>query len=463
MSDLAHAALDSDSEVVADAMEDGDVAFTRGTAAAAFRHRDFRIFWAGLFASNIGTWMQNIIVAAYVQKLTGDARWVGVVAFAQLGPLVLLSNFSGMLADSVDRKRFLTVMQLAQLAGSVVLAGIALEHHPSPWSIFVCMLTIGIANALGGPTQSAIAPSLVPKEDLPGAVSLFSFQMNMSRVIGPIIGGVLYAVSGAALVFAVNALTYLFAVYGIVVARYPRRVNAQFDGGAWRRFTSGFRLAWADPLVRRIMFILWTMSFVSLNFISFMAPHAQRDLGIDPASYGYELLYALFGIGAAAGAMSVGSVFARRDKGTLVRPALVVFAVALGVFGALRVASPAYVVVVVLGYAYFVVVTALSTQLQEHIGDEIRGRIMAIWIMGFGGLVGLSALVLGPIAQWSVSTLLIAGAVWLAVLATVAGPSRLRAEVEPGVRRVGAAQGRGPGHRVPRRARARARAGRVGG
>src|SRR5947209_10876162 len=115
MTDVARAALDSDSEVVADAMEDGDVTFTRGTASAAIRHRDFRVFWAGLFASNVGTWMQNIIVAAYVQKLTGDARWVGVVAFAQLGPLVLLSNFSGMLADSVDRKKFLTTMQCEQL------------------------------------------------------------------------------------------------------------------------------------------------------------------------------------------------------------------------------------------------------------------------------------------------------------------------------------------------------------
>src|SRR5206468_11875863 len=111
---------------------------------ASFRHRDFRIFWSGLFASNVGTWMQNIIVAAYVQKLTGDARWVGVVAFAQLGPLVLLSNFSGMLADMVDRKRYLTTMQLAQLVGSFVLAGIALAHHPSPWAIVGCMLAIGV-------------------------------------------------------------------------------------------------------------------------------------------------------------------------------------------------------------------------------------------------------------------------------------------------------------------------------
>ncbi len=427
MSD-ARAALDSESEAVAEAFEDGDVAFERGTARAALRHRNFRIFWGGLFASNIGTWMQNIIVAAYVQTLTHDARWVGVVSFAQLGPLLLLSNLSGMLADTVDRRKYLITMQCAQLVGSIVLAGVALAKHPSPWTIFACMLAIGVANALGGPGMSAIAPSLVPKEDLSGAVSLFSFQMNMSRVIGPIIGQVLFTQSGPALVFFVNALTYLFAVYSLVAASYPRRVNANVAGGVWNRFASGFRLAWRDPLVRRVLFILWTMSFISLNFISFMATHAQVNLGIDPKSDPYGVLYGLFGLGAAAGAMSVGSVFARRDKAALVRPGLFAFAASLAVFALLRGPVAAYFVVIPLGYAYFVVVTSLSTVLQQHISDDVRGRVMALWIMGFGGSVGLAGLVLGPVAQWSVSNLLLVGAVWAVVLALFSATRRLQSE-----------------------------------
>src|SRR5438067_7503431 len=148
MTDVARRSLDADSELFTDAIEDGDITFASGTARAAIRHHDFRVFWQGLFASNIGTWMQNVIVAAYVQKLTGDARWVGLVAFAQLGPLLVLSNLSGMLADTVDRRRYLVVMQSAQLAGSFVLAGIALAKHPSPWAIVGCLLGIGIANAL---------------------------------------------------------------------------------------------------------------------------------------------------------------------------------------------------------------------------------------------------------------------------------------------------------------------------
>ena len=429
MSDVARGALEAECEAVAEALEDGDVAFERGTARAALRHRDFRIFWGGLFASNIGTWMQNIIVAAYVQTLTRDARWVGVVAFAQLGPLVVLSIVSGMLADTIDRRRFLVTMQSAQLVGSLALALVALSDRPSPWTIFAVMLSIGIANALGGPGMSAISPSLVPKEDLPGAISLFSFQMNMSRVVGPIIGQVLFTRSGPALVFTVNAATYLFAIFGLVVARYPRRVNAAGATSRWEVLISGFRFAWNDRLVRRVLVILWTMSFVSLNFISFMPTHAQNNLGIDPKSDPYGVLYGLFGLGAAAGAVSVGSVFARRDMAALVRPAMVAFAISLLGFSLLRVAAPAYLVVLPLGYSYFVVVTSLSTVLQSHISDAVRGRVMALWIMGFGGSVGLAALLLGPVAQWSVSTLLVVGAAWAAVLAIVAAPRRLRPEV----------------------------------
>ena len=429
MSDVARRALDPESEAVAEALEEGDVAFERGTARAALRHRDFRIFWGGLFASNVGTWMQNIIVAAYVQTLTRDARWVGVVAFAQLGPLVVLSTVSGMLADTVDRRRFLVTMQAAQLVGSLVLAAVAVADRPSPWTIFAVMLGIGIANALGGPGMSAISPSLVPKEDLPGAISLFSFQMNMSRVVGPIIGQVLFTRSGPSLVFVVNAATYVFAILGLVTARYPRRVNRVGATSRWEVLVSGFRFAWNDRLVRRVLVIIWTMSFVSLSFISFMPTHAQNNLGIDPRSDPYGVLYGLFGLGAAAGAVSVGSIFARRDTAALVRPAMVAFAISLLGFALLRVALPAYFVVVPLGYSYFVVITSLSTVLQSHITDAVRGRVMALWIMGFGGAVGLAALVLGPVAQWSVSTLLVVGAAWAAVLAIVAAPRRLHSEV----------------------------------
>jgi MFS family permease len=424
-----HRSDDADSEQVSDALIDGAVVLVTGTARAALRHRDFRVFWSGVFASNIGTWMQNVLLGAYGFVLTHSAGYVGLLAFAQLGPLLFLSTVSGVLADTLDRRRLLVTAQLVQLALALVLAGLALGHHPSPVAIFLCVLAIGIANAMGGPGMSAIMPSLVPREDLSGAVALASVQMNLSRVIGPPIAALIYSRYGASPVFAINALTYLAAVYSLLAARYPRRVDAVITERGLARLMSGFRVASADRLVRLVLVVVFTFSFISLNFIPFMSVLAVEHYGISPKSTGYGMLYACFGLGAACGAVSVGSVFAHRPKAELVRPGLAAFAVLLALFGLLRVAAAAFPVAFVLGYAYFVVITSLSTVLQEHVEDAVRGRVMALWIMGFGGAVGVGALVWGPVAHHSIGALLVVGAAWALVLSALCAPARLYAGV----------------------------------
>ncbi len=419
-------------EQIAEASEGGDAVIRSGTARSALRHRDFRIFWGGMFASNIGTWMQNVIIGAYLQKNFDNAGLLGLKEFVQLGPLVFLSMLAGTIADIVDRRRYLVSMQCLQVAGSLVLAFVVASDSPSAAPILACMLGIGLANAMGGPGMSAISPSLVPPEDLPGAISLFSFQMNMSRVIGPVIGQVLYASTdsnaGASAVFIVNAATYGFAIYGLLTARYPRRAGGHSGIGVLRRIEEGFSLAWNDVLLRRVLFVIWTLSLLSLNFISFMPLHAVRNLGIDPKSEPYGVLYAVFGFGAAAGAMSVGSIFASRDKAALIRPGLMCFAVLLFAFAATRVEWVAYPIVCLLGYAYFLTITSLSTVMQAHITNEVRGRVMALWIMGFGGAVGVAAAIWSPVAEWSVSKLMYGGAAWAVVLAILATPRWLHTQ-----------------------------------
>jgi MFS family permease len=252
--------------------------------------------------------------------------------------------------------------------------------------------------------------------------------MNMSRVAGPLIGTAIYKAYGPGPVFAVNAVTYLFAVAGLVLSRYPRRAGAVLEERGFARLASGFRIAWHDLLVRRVLIILWTMSLISLNFIQFMSVHAQENLSIPAKSLAFGILYAAFALGAAAGAVSIGTVFASIDQARLVRPSMCAFTIFLAAFGALRGPTLAYPVVFALGYAYFAAITALSTVLQANIGNDVRGRIMSLWIMGFGGAVGVAALIWAPLADHSVVTLLEIGAVWAFVLVFVASPRSLRRE-----------------------------------
>ncbi|MDQ1521525.1 MAG: hypothetical protein QOI55_2598, partial [Actinomycetota bacterium] len=359
-----------------DALIDGDVAFARGTAQAAFRNRNFRICYLGAFASNIGTWMQNVLLGAYAYDLTHSSTFVGVLFFAQLGPLLFLSSIGGLLADVVDRRRLLVSLQCAQGLLSLVLAAlVAASDHPSKFALAGIVFAIGIANALSAPGLSAILPTLVPREDLPGAVALMSVQMNLSRVIGPAIGAAIYSQLGAPPVFVINAATYLFAVAGLLLAQYARRVGAVVDERGFARLVSGFRIARAEPLVRTLLGMLFTFSFFSLTFVGLMPVLADKNLAIAPKSVAYGLLYAAFGLGAALGAVSVGTVFARYAKVRLLRPGFIAFAVLLGAFSLLRSPGPAYPVALLLGYAYFAVITSMSTVLQSYVRDAVRGRV----------------------------------------------------------------------------------------
>jgi predicted MFS family arabinose efflux permease len=409
---------DPSAEDATDALVDGDRPLSTGTAVAALRHRDFRVVWSGMFASNIGTWMQNVLLGAFALRLTHDAAYVGLIFFAQLGPLLFLAPIGGTLADILDRRKLLIWMQLEQVVFSVLLAVLASASHPDRWAIFFCVLAIGIGNALSGPAMSALLPTLVPREDLPGAVSLQSVQMNLSRVIGPAIGAPLYVAFGVGTVFGLNALTYAFAIASLLVARYPARHASVEAETALTRFLSGFKIAAADPLIRRVLVTLAVFSFFSLTFVGLMPEIAESNFGIGPKSVAYGFLYATFGLGAASGAVTVGTYLAHRSKALIARRALVAFAVLLAAYALVRAPGFAFPVAFLLGFVYFMVITSLSISLQLHLDDGIRGRIMALWIMAFGGVVPLGVLAGGFLVGYtSITTVMLVGAAVALLLA----------------------------------------------
>jgi MFS family permease len=385
--------------------------------------------WSGTFASNIGTWMQNIALGVLGYQLTKSAGFVALLGFAQLGPLLVLALVGGYLADIIDRRRLLIVMQVEQLIFSIVLAVIA--HNPksaSHTALVVCVLIIGIGNALSGPALAALLPTLVPRRDLAGAVSLQSVQINLARVIGPALGGVLLPFLHYDGLFALNAGTYVFAVVGLLLVRPgadmiygegPAAV-AENEPRGLARLVGGVAIARSDPLVRTVLLTIAAISLFCLPFIGLMPVIAEVNLDIRSDSLSYGLLYACFGLGAAMGAISVGSFLSRQPRSRLVRGMLAGFAIALGSFAAVRMPWPAYPVVFLVGFFYFGAVTSMSTTLQEHLDDRVRGRVMALWIMGFGGTVPLGLLAGGFLVDHtSVTAVVAGGAVVAAVLAVV--------------------------------------------
>ena len=390
-----------------------------GSARAALAHRQFRLVWSGAFASNIGTWMQNVALGVFAYKISRSATYVALLGFAQLGPQLVLAVVGGALADIVDRKRMLIACQVEQAVMSLVLAWAAAARHPSKVGIFACVFAVGVGSALNNPAFAAVLPMLVGRRDLSGAVSLQSVQMNLSRVVGPAIGGLLLPAITAAGVFAVNAATYVFAIATLAAATLPRTYPTTGERGV-RRLLGGLTVARAERVVRQCLVTIATISFCCLPFIGLMPVLAAENLHIRPDSAAYGGLYALFGLGAAAGAVSVGTLFVGASRRRMVRAGLASFAAALAAFALIRSASLAYPVAVAVGYTYFLTVTALSTALQESIADNVRGRVMALWQTGFGGTVPLGLLAGGAVvSHTSITAVILGGAVVAAVLAVV--------------------------------------------
>jgi MFS family permease len=414
-------------EETGEGLHEGDIPFTPGTARAALAVRDFRIVWLGAFASNIGTWMQNVVLGAYAFELTRSPAYVSLVAFAQLGPLLLFSVVGGLLADTFDRRRILVVAQVVQLLGSLALAALVLGDDPSRVAIVAAVFVVGTGNAINAPAWVAMVPDLAGRQNMAGAISLNSTQMNASRVVGPAIGGVLFAGIGAAGVFTLNAVTYLFVIASLLVVHPPPAVVDASGPRGFRRLLGGFQVAREDRLVRRALVSLTVFSLLCLPFTGQMPTIAAENLGLRPKSLAYGLLYATFGLGAVLGAVSIGTFLASRSKAKIMRNGLAVFAVALAVFGLLRTAWPAYAVVLVIGFAYFATVTSLNTVLQQHLDDRVRGRVMSLWLMAFGGTVPIGLLIAGPVAEaTSITVVLLYGAVVAAGLAVYAHRTAVR-------------------------------------
>jgi MFS family permease len=395
-----------------DAFEEGDRAIRPSSARAALRHATFRRVFIGAFLSNIGSWMQNVVLGALAYDLTGSASFLGVLLFAQLGPLMLFSLVGGLLADAFDRRRLLVTVSTLQGLLSLALAWVARVDDPSRTSLVGIVFLIGVGQAVFGPTYSALLPALVGRDNLAGAISLNSAQMNGSRVIGPVIGSALYASTGAEWVFVGNAASYLLVIWSLLSVRLPPPVPDTSGLRGIRRLGAGFQVARQDRVVARCLIVIFTFSLLSLPFIGQMPTLADRNLGIDTESVSYGILYACFGVGALMGALSIGTVLSGRRLEGVVRVGLVAFAAFLAVFSLLRSPVAAYPAILLVGLAYFAVITSLSTVLQQRLDESNRGRVMALWIMGFGGTVPLGNLIAGPLIEaTSVTTVIFAGAI----------------------------------------------------
>ncbi|HUF99139.1 MAG TPA: MFS transporter [Ilumatobacter sp.] len=399
-----------------------------GSIRAAWSYPAFRLFFMGTGLSAVGSWMQSFTLPAYVDDRTGSAGLVGLLFFMQLGPQLLLSLPAGVLADRVDRRRLMIAMQLTMLALSVVIAFAVWRDLPL-WTLFVLQALIGIANTVNSPALSSAMPMLVGRADLPGAISLNSAMLNGSRILGPALAALLawwgFGVAGLLLV---NAGTFLFLIFPLLVVDLPRTTSVTQDRSPFRALVTGLGIARRRAVLRRSMIAMSLFSIISLPYVGLFPSIARMNWDVAATSGTYKAVYIVWGLGAFAGALSVGSIFRAIDKRRLVQLGFVAFSVSLATFALVPSVDWAYPVGAVLGFSYFVVATSLASLVQQNLADNERAATMPVWFMSFGGSVPVGLVIAGPIMDaYGATAVLLVGAGFALALAGWIGLDKLTA------------------------------------
>ncbi len=362
----------------------------------ALRNPNFRLFWSGNFLSNIGTWMQNVAQGWLVLELTNSAFWLGVVGFAGSIPFLFFTLFGGVIADRVDKRRLLIVTQSVMMVLAFILAALAWFKVITVWEVAVIAFLNGTAMAMNAPSYQALVPRLVKREDLTNAIALNSAQFNMSRILGPTLGGYAMVLLGVAGNFFLNGISFLAVLWALTRIRYPEAAPTRHKS-MWASLHAGFAYVRSNPQMLVLVWLTAVVSFLGIPFITFIPYFAKIQLHAGESGLGW--LLAASGAGAVLGAVTVAAKGMLRHRGAVVAFGGVIFFLVIICFCY----SQSFVLSEFLGlfegYSAILMISSFNVSIQHLSSDEMRGRTMSIYATSFLGLPPVGALLAGELSR----------------------------------------------------------------
>jgi len=387
----------------------------------ALSHRDFRLFWIGAFLSNVGTWMQAVAQGWLVLQLTNSAFWLGLDAFMATAPGFILTLVGGVFADLIDRRRLLLYTQVAAGAAALGLAVLVATGAVNRWMILGFSFITGCCMALASPSYLAMTYDLVGREDLANAIAMNSTQFQLSRVVGPALAGVGFRLFGLAGCFFANGLSFIAVVVALSMV-HPKRHHAvvQLDvkrhQRIWSDLIEGFRYVSNRPRVFSLLILSAINSLFGAPYFTLVPVYARDQFHLGET--GLALMMGTAGLGALFGALLVAYLGDFRFKGWFVLGGAFVFGVCVRSFALSEKLLLSLMFLFGLGFALVVSVAITNTLLQKLATDQMRGRVMSMFILSFMGTMPIGNLVAGSAShKFGVPNTLAFGGTVVAVVA----------------------------------------------
>jgi MFS family permease len=364
--------------------------------------------------------MQSIAQSWLVYRLTGSAVLLGLVNFANLIPVFLLSPIGGATADRRSRHRILLITQIVSMLLAFVLAGLTLTGRIHVWHLFVLASLLGINYAFYVPAQSAFVVDMVGKEDLMNAIALNSSMVNGARIIGPAIAGLLVAAIGEGWCFLLNGVSYIAVIGGLLLMELTPHRKVSLAGSPLKHVVEGFVFVSRTGPVRDLLLLLGAVSLFGAPYAVLMPIFSDQILHHGASALG--LLMGASGVGALGAAFSLAARQRLRGLGRWVALAVAAFGASLILFGLSHSFWLSAALLVPVGYAMMIEMAASNTLIQAMVPDNLRGRVMAVYSMMFMGMAPIGALIAGSLAQrlGAPLTVMIGGAICIVSAAVFA-------------------------------------------
>jgi len=405
----------------------------------ALRYRNFRLFFGGQSISLIGTWMTRVATGWLVYRLTGSALLLGTISFAGQIPTFLLAPFAGVWVDRLDRRQVLVWTRTLSMVQSLSLAALTLSGHITIPVLLVLSVMQGCINAFDMPGRQSFMIIMVDdKRDLQNAIAINSSMVNMARLIGPSLAGMLIAVSSEGWCFLIDGISYIAVIASLLMMRLHTPVIERKATSMLTELAAGWTYVSEFLPIRTILMLFSVVSLMGMPFVVLMPIFAKKVLSGGPHTLGF--LMAAMGLGALVSALSLA---ARRNVRGLVRMipiSAAVFGLGLIGFGFSRVFWLSMLMVFIAGMGMMQGMAASNTVIQTIVTDDKRGRVMSYYTMAFMGMAPFGSLLAGSMAHnfgapWTVvmnGSVVLLGGLWF----TTRLPA-LRRQIRPIYREMG--------------------------
>jgi MFS family permease len=368
------------------------------TTFSAFKNRNYRLYFFGQSVSLIGTWMQKTAVSWVIYSLTHSKFMLGVTLFATMFPSFLFSFLGGVVSDRYNRYKVLLCTQVISMVQAILLTVLIFFNYYSVWEIITLSVLLGIVNAFDVPARQSLVYEMVEdKKDLPNALALNSSMVNLSRLIGPGIAGLVIEKFGDDVCFGLNAISFVAVIVSLLLMKLPKYVTSPHPKNVIGELREGFVYVRKTPSIGFVIGMLALVSLLVLPF-STLIPVYAKDIFHGSAST-FGVIDSAIGLGAFAGAIFLASLKSGTDLRKILAINTLVFGAGLVLFSHTTYYPLALVFATLGAFGMMSQITISNTLIQTTVNPAMRGRVISLYAMAFFGMQPLGGLVIGSVSQ----------------------------------------------------------------